>query len=95
MLLCDVNVLVHAHRADMPRHADCRRWLESVIDSDDAYGVSDIVHASTGCASAPPAPDSGSQPRNPGIDEAHAGAFEVSDVARDHRQPVDQRGRSD
>lgn len=43
MLLCDVNVLVHAHRADMPQHANCRRWLESVIDSDDAYGVSDFV----------------------------------------------------
>ena len=43
MLLCDVNVLVHAHRADLPQHANCLRWLESVIEGDDAYGVSDIV----------------------------------------------------
>lgn len=43
MLLCDVNVFVHAHRADTPQHAGCLRWLEAVIGGDEAYGVSDLV----------------------------------------------------
>lgn len=43
MVLCDVNVLVYAHRDDTPRHASCREWLEAMINGDDAYGVSDLV----------------------------------------------------
>ncbi len=43
MVLCDVNVLVYAHREDAPRHAICREWLEATINGDDAYGVSDLV----------------------------------------------------
>lgn len=43
MVLCDVNVLVYAHREDAPRHAACREWLESTINGDDAYGVSELV----------------------------------------------------
>lgn len=43
MLLMDVNVLVHAHRADAPRHREFRRWLEAVLNGDEAYGVSDLV----------------------------------------------------
>lgn len=43
MLLTDVNVLVYAHREDSDRHEDYRVWLEDVINSDQAYGVSDLV----------------------------------------------------
>ncbi|MDX1415971.1 MAG: type II toxin-antitoxin system VapC family toxin [Candidatus Promineifilaceae bacterium] len=43
MILPDVNVLVYAHRADAPRHADYLRWLIQLIQGDSAYGMSDIV----------------------------------------------------
>lgn len=43
MILPDVNVLVYAHREDTPNHAAYRRWLESVINSDQAYGMADLV----------------------------------------------------
>ena len=43
MLLPDVNVLVYAHRTDVADHARYRSWLESVIDGDEAYGVSELV----------------------------------------------------
>ena len=43
MILPDVNVLVYAHRADSPNHAAYHRWLEEVINNDQAYGLSDIV----------------------------------------------------
>jgi predicted nucleic acid-binding protein len=31
MKLLDVNVLVHAHREDAPRHIEYRHWLETAI----------------------------------------------------------------
>lgn len=43
MLLCDVNVLVYAHRSDAPNHEAYRDWLENVISGSAAYAVSDIV----------------------------------------------------
>jgi toxin-antitoxin system PIN domain toxin len=43
VVLPDVNVLVHAHRSDSVHHAACRTWLESVLASDEAYGVSELV----------------------------------------------------
>ncbi len=43
MILTDVNVLVYAHRSDSPRHSDYRHWLEATLNSDQAYGVSDLV----------------------------------------------------
>lgn len=43
MILPDVNVLVYAHREDSPNHSAYREWLESAINSDQAYGVADIV----------------------------------------------------
>ena len=45
MILLDVNVLVYAHRNDAPNHARYRDWLESVANSDAAYGLSDLVLA--------------------------------------------------
>ncbi|HEV2069728.1 MAG TPA: hypothetical protein VGR26_08045 [Acidimicrobiales bacterium] len=43
MLLADVNVLVYAHRRDAPDHASYRSWLEKLLESPEAYGVSDLV----------------------------------------------------
>lgn len=43
MILCDVNVLVYAHRADAPNHDAYRAWLENVMNQSAAYAVSDIV----------------------------------------------------
>lgn len=43
MLLTDVNVLVYAHRTDAPNHAAYRKWLEELINSDQAYGFSNLV----------------------------------------------------
>lgn len=43
MVLLDVNVLVYAHRQDSPHHLQYLSWLEDLINSDHAYGVSDLV----------------------------------------------------
>jgi len=43
MRLVDVNVLVHAHREDAPRHHDYRDWVHRMITGDEAYAVSDLV----------------------------------------------------
>ncbi len=43
MLLADVNVLVYAHRRDAPDHGSYRSWLENLLESPEAYGVSDLV----------------------------------------------------
>ena len=43
MILLDVNVLVYAHRTDTADHARYRQWLESAINSEAAYGLSDLV----------------------------------------------------
>ena len=43
MILTDVNVLVYAYRADAPGHSAYREWLEEQINSDQAYGFSDLV----------------------------------------------------
>jgi toxin-antitoxin system PIN domain toxin len=41
--LVDVNVLVYAHRQDAPDHERYRSWLEAWLDSDNAFGISDLV----------------------------------------------------
>src|SRR3990170_7739759 len=43
MLAPDVNVLVYAHREDLPEHAGCRRWLEETVAADAAFGLVDLV----------------------------------------------------
>ncbi len=43
MILLDGNVLVYAHRRDAPDHEHYRAWLEAVVSSDVAYGLSDLV----------------------------------------------------
>lgn len=43
MILCDVNVLLYAFKEGSERHQDYQSWLQSVIDSDEAFGVADLV----------------------------------------------------
>lgn len=43
MILPDVNVLVYAHREDLPDHKRYRAWLEDAINSEAPYGISDLV----------------------------------------------------
>jgi toxin-antitoxin system PIN domain toxin len=43
MILPDVNVLVYAHREDSARHADYLNWLHGILNSDTAFGISDLV----------------------------------------------------
>ena len=43
MILADVNVLIYAHREDAVEHEAYREWLESVVNSDQAFGLSDVV----------------------------------------------------
>ena len=43
MILTDVNILVYAYREDVPGHSAFHKWLEEVVNSDQAYGFSDLV----------------------------------------------------
>ena len=43
MVLPDVNVLVYAHRQDALRHQEYLNWLNQVLNSDEAFGISDLV----------------------------------------------------
>jgi toxin-antitoxin system PIN domain toxin len=43
MKLLDVNVLVHAHRKDAPRHIEYRQWLETAIEEPPGIAVSELV----------------------------------------------------
>ncbi|MGH9339512.1 MAG: type II toxin-antitoxin system VapC family toxin [Acidobacteriota bacterium] len=43
MFLIDVNVLVYAHREDADQHVEYLRWIERLINSEEAYGVSELV----------------------------------------------------
>lgn len=43
MRLVDVNVLVYAFRSDAPEHARYAAWLDDVVNSDEAYAVSDLI----------------------------------------------------
>ena len=45
MRLVDVNVLVYAFHTASPNHEAHRAWLRAMVDSDEAYGVSDHVLA--------------------------------------------------
>jgi hypothetical protein len=43
MLLPDVNILVYAHREDSPHHRQSLQWLETLINSDEAFAMSELV----------------------------------------------------
>lgn len=46
MILPDVNVLLYAYRIDAPGHPGFRDWLAGAVDSDQAFGMSDLVLSS-------------------------------------------------
>ena len=43
MMLLDVNVLMAAHRVELPDHVVVKRWLEGVINDGRAFGAVDGV----------------------------------------------------
>lgn len=43
MILPDVNVLIYAFRKDVPQHAVCRPWLDSIVSGDARFGLSTMV----------------------------------------------------
>ncbi len=43
MLLVDVNVLIYAHREDAADHRDYRKWLESMVRSEESFAVNDLI----------------------------------------------------
>ena len=43
MILCDVNVLLYAFRADSERHEAYRAWLLERLGGPDSMGVSELV----------------------------------------------------
>jgi toxin-antitoxin system PIN domain toxin len=43
MRLVDVNVLVYAHRPDVPRHQDYADWLHDLLADQEPYGFSDLI----------------------------------------------------
>ena len=43
MILTDVNVLVYAHRRDAAQHSAFRKWLEDLINGDQAFGFSELI----------------------------------------------------
>lgn len=43
MRCVDVNLLVYAHRADLPEHADYRPLLEQLANDDEPLGLPDLV----------------------------------------------------
>ena len=43
MILPDVNILVHAFRADSPEHLTYRAWLDGVVNGDARYGMAPQV----------------------------------------------------
>jgi toxin-antitoxin system PIN domain toxin len=43
VILCDVNVLVYAHKEGVPRHEEYRDWLEDALNGVEPVGVCDLV----------------------------------------------------
>jgi toxin-antitoxin system PIN domain toxin len=43
MRLPDVNVLVYAHRDDLPHHRACHDWLTAMHNGEETYAVTDTV----------------------------------------------------
>ncbi|HET7588999.1 MAG TPA: type II toxin-antitoxin system VapC family toxin [Solirubrobacterales bacterium] len=41
MILADVNVLVYAHREDLPQHAGYSTWLGAQVESGNSFGLCD------------------------------------------------------
>lgn len=46
MILVDVNILVFAHREEMPSHDRYREWVDRLSAAPEAFGMSDLVLSS-------------------------------------------------
>lgn len=46
MILPDVNILVQAFRSDASDHILCRKWLDSIVNGDERYGMAPQVLSS-------------------------------------------------
>ncbi len=46
MILCDVNILVYAHREDAVDHERYAAWLSEALESEQAYAISEMVLSS-------------------------------------------------
>lgn len=46
MVLIDVNVLIYAFRKDSPYHAAFKSWIEDLLNSDEPFGMSELVLSS-------------------------------------------------
>ncbi len=44
MLFLDVTVLAYANREDSPHHSGFLPWLESLVSSEQAYGLTDLEY---------------------------------------------------
>ncbi len=42
MLLLDVNVLVYAHRAELPQHNSIRQWLHELANGETRFGIAEL-----------------------------------------------------
>jgi uncharacterized protein len=45
MMLPDVNVLIYAFRKEVPQHASCRGWLNSVVLGAERFAISPLALA--------------------------------------------------
>ena len=43
MMLLDVNVLLYAYREDAPQHPQFKAWLDSLVNGNSPYALSDFV----------------------------------------------------
>lgn len=43
MLIPDVNVLIYAHREDLPEHEKYAAWLLGCVKADEPFGMSELV----------------------------------------------------
>jgi toxin-antitoxin system PIN domain toxin len=46
VILLDVNVLIYAHRAELPQHAPALALLNGLLDGDDAFAASSVILSS-------------------------------------------------
>lgn len=46
MIILDVNVLIYAHRGEMPAHPASKALLDKLVDDDRAFGVPEMAFSS-------------------------------------------------
>jgi toxin-antitoxin system PIN domain toxin len=46
VILLDVNVLIYAHRAELPQHAAGLAFLNGLLDGDDGFAASSVILSS-------------------------------------------------